>query len=170
MRLVSAWLAAMLLVSGPLAAQMGATLMGRIVTLKVMTYDNPAEPIFEGRPHANRVTDDVEFGLKTEGTQNNVDVVPILIDIAASRITFDYSTAEPGELAEANFNGYVLDFGGTCDLFWGARVDRDFSTLPMTDNRIFFVGGVLYVNVSALRFDRGSRFAIDLDLSGCGVS
>jgi hypothetical protein len=28
----------------------------------------------------------------------------------------------------------------------------------------------LYVNVSALRFDRESRFAIDLDLSGCGVS
>ncbi|MCB1495353.1 MAG: hypothetical protein KDJ86_06185 [Bauldia sp.] len=170
LHLAAAVLAVLTLAAAPLAAQMGPSLMGRTVTLKVLTYDDRNAPLYESASHSAKVTDATEFGLRREGVQNDIDVVPILIDVEASRIEFDYSIAEPGELAEAKFNGYVLDFGGDCNLFWGARVDRDFSTFPMTENRIFFDKGTLYVDVSGMTFDRESRFAIDLDLSGCGTA
>ncbi|MCB1485900.1 MAG: hypothetical protein KDJ88_00415 [Bauldia sp.] len=170
LRLAVAALAALTLAATPLVAQMEPTLMGRTVTLRVLTFNDRNKPLYESASHSTKVTDATEFGLQREGVQNDIDVVPILIDVEASRIEFDYSIAEPGDLAEARFNGYVLDFGGDCNLFWAARVDRDFSTFPMTENRIFFELGTLYVDVSGMSFDRGSKFAIDLDLSGCGTA
>ncbi|MEQ8699768.1 MAG: hypothetical protein RLO48_15175 [Bauldia litoralis] len=167
-RLCGAGLMAVALLGAPLALAADATLMGRTVTLRVLTYDDPNAPLFEGRSYATQVGDGTEFGLKTEGVQNDIDVVPIRVDIGPSRIEFSYETAVPGELATAKFNGYVLDFGGDCNLFWSARVDRDYSDFPVTEKRVFFEKGTLYVDVSGLTYDRQSRFAIDLELSGCG--
>jgi hypothetical protein len=163
----SAFLAVVILARHPLPSRAEPTLMGRTVSLHILTYDDPDKPLFVGRVHKSRVTDGVEFGLGTEGAQNNLDVVPILVDVSDTRVEVRYSVAEPGELAEARFNGYVLSFASDCLLFRNAWVDRAFSNLPMTNSRVSFDGGTLFLDVSGFRHDRDSRFAIDLDLAEC---
>jgi hypothetical protein len=163
----SAFLAALLLAGYPLPPGAEPTLMGRKVSFHILTYDDPDSPLFVGRDHKAKVTKATEFGLGTEGAQNNLDVVPILVDISGTRIEIRYSIAEPGELAEAAFNGYVLAFESDCLLFQNAWVDRRFSNLPMTNDRVSFDGGTLFLNVSGFKYDRDSRFAVDLDLAEC---
>ena len=141
--------------------------MGRVVTFHILTYDDPDKPLFVGRDHKTKVTEGVEFGLGTEGAQNDLDVVPVFVDISDARIEISYVVAEPGEFAEARFNGYVLTFESDCLLFQNAWVDRSFSNMPMTNDRVSFDGGSLYLNVSGLEHDGNSRFAIDLDLAEC---
>jgi len=163
----SAILASVILTVYPLPSHADPTLMGRTVTLHVLTYDDPDSPLFVGHSHRAKVTEDTEFGLDAEGAQNDLDVVPILVDVSGARIEIRYSAAEPGELAEATFNGYVLSFDTDCLLFHNAWVDRAFSNLPMTNDRVWFEVGTLFLNVSGFHHDRESRFAIDLDLGAC---
>lgn len=155
--------------AGPLAALGEPTLFGRGVTFRILTYDDRDHPLYVGRLHRAEVTRSVEFGLGREGEQNELDVVPVQVDISATRIEVRYVNAEPGELAEAVFNGYVLAFDTECLLFQGARVDRVFSNLPMTADRVTSDGGTLYLDVSGLSYDRRSRFAVDFDVADCAI-
>jgi len=145
-------------------------LMGHNVNFQVLTYDDPTRPIFEGAAHRTRITEGIEFGLGREGAQNDVDVVPILIDISATRIELRYSIADPGALWTAGFNGYVLTFDAGCTLIERARVDPDFTNLPFDNKRVIVDGNTLRLNVSAQKYDRDSRIGIDLSVADCPVS
>ena len=168
MRRIGRWLALVLAICGAVPPAFAeATLLGRTVTFQILTYDDRDRPLFVGRTHTARVGNGQEFGLRYEGAQNDLDVVPILVDISADRMEVRYENAIPGELAEAAFNGYVFGFATDCLLFQGARVDRRFTNLPITDNKIFVERGTLFINVAGLRYDRYSRFAINFEVGDC---
>ena len=149
------------------SAQAEPTLMGRDVTLSVQTYNDPADMIFRGADHRSKVVEGLEFGLGREGVQNDIDVVPILIDISAERVEISYSIADPSELMKARFNGYVLTFGPGCGQITKGRVDTEFTNIQFDDKRVSVRDGVLMLNVSTLTTDQSSRLAVDLTLSDC---
>jgi len=141
--------------------------MGRDVVMSVQTYNDPNEPLFVGAEHTSKVTEGIEFGLGNEGQQNDIDVVPILIDISANRIEIRYSIAPPSELMTARFNGYALKFGAGCGEIKRGRVDTDFTNLPFDNKRVRVRDGILMLNVSALATNRDSQLAVDLEMSDC---
>lgn len=162
-------------ISGMALAMAGASpsqadILGRGVTFQVLTYDDPAHPLFEGTVHRARIGDKPEFGLRFEGVQNELDVVPVLVDISADRIEISYASAPPGELWPAVFNGYVLTFDHGCAVIGAARVDRGFTTLPFDNKRLRLEADVLKLNVSGLKYDKTSRIGIELDLIPCPES
>lgn len=108
-----------------------------------------------------------ELGLIEEGRYAGFDLIPVIVDVSAARVTLDYSTAEPGELYKARFNGYVLDFGPGCPRIARARLDPDATTLPIDNKRLRVSDGVLRIDVSGMRYDRDSRVAVDLELADC---
>ncbi len=152
----------------PALAQPGLT--GQEVTFQVLTYDDPAKPIFQGRQHRAQIGGGVEFGAGYEGTQNDLDVVPVLVDIGADRIELRYSGAEPGALWKSGFNGYVLTFRAPCDMIRRATIDPAFTTLPMDNKRLAVGVNEVRINVSDQVYDRDSRIAVDLILSDCPSS
>ena len=160
------WLLILLLAT---PAHADTTLRDRTVTFSVLTYDDPAKPIFKGAGQTVTVGDGVEFGLDREGAQNGADVVPVQVDIGASRIEVQFQKPV-GQLLAAAFNGYVLAFATDCALFDDAHVDASATTLPITDDDIAIHGGTLYINVQGLPFTSRSRFAIDLTVADCPLS
>lgn len=156
------------LLASPALAEDGS-LRGRIVTFHVLTYDDPARPIFEGRGETVAVGDGVEFGLLPEGMQNGVDVAPVRVDIGPRRIEVAYQQAM-GELVTARFNGYVLRFETDCALFAGVRIDPAATNIPLLPDAVSIDGGTLMINVSGLRYTGQSRFALDLDVADCPMS
>jgi hypothetical protein len=160
------WLLILLLATPAFA---DTTLRDRIVTFSVLSYDDPATPIFEGAGQTVTVGDGVEFGLNPGGPQNGVDVAPVQVDIGPSRIEVQFRQPM-GRLLEATFNGYVLAFVTDCALFDAAHVDADFTNMAMTDDDIAVHGGTLYINVQGLPFTSRSRFAIDLTVADCPMS
>ena len=162
-----AWCLGLLLsfVAVPAVAQ--ETLLGRKVELRVLTYDDPAAPIFASSVYSAQVGDGPEYGLVEEGTHREMDIVPVLIDIGSSRIVLDYSTAGSGWLTAAAFNGYELDFGAECPLFRAAHIDASATSLPLRASDVFFEGGRLYVNVSGMSYQPTDRITVEVVLNDC---
>lgn len=154
----------------PGLANAESSLIGRDVSLSILTYDIREKPLFAGEPHSVIVGDGIEFGLNYEGAQNDLDVVPLMIDISKSRIELNYSVAEPGYFFGAIFNGYVLSFNTDCVLFQRAEVDTEHTNMPIDNDRISFDRGILYINVSDISFDRNSKFAVDIEVADCPLS
>lgn len=152
------------------AAASADSLIGRTAAFSVLAYDDPEAPRYQGLIHTATISDEIEFGLQPEGVQNGLDVVPVLIDISATRIEVDFSPSEPGLIADAAFNGYVLSFTPDCLVFGGARVDDAATTLPVSDKAIRLEGRTLYLNLEGLFYDRGSRVAVDLDVQDCPIT
>ena len=117
-----------------------------------------------------RVGDKVEFGLGYEGTQNELEVVPILVDIGEDRIEVSYANSEPGTLWKARFNGYQLTFEAGCTLIRRAYVDPNFTNMQFDNKHVRIDGNVLHLNVSEQTYDRDSRIGIDLDVADCPSS
>lgn len=169
MRRAAFLLAILTLLAGGSAVGAG-TLTGRIVTFRVLAYDDAAHPLFDGRGQTVKVTDAVEFGLGPEGPQNGLDVIPVQVNIGDTRIEVRYDGPGESEPLEATFNGYVLSFDTECVLFQGARVDAAASNVALTDRDVTWDRGVLYINVAGRPYMTGSHFAVDLDVTDCPLS
>lgn len=147
------------------------SLFDRSVSFQVQTYDDAEKPLFMGKVHQSRVSDAIEFGLVEEGRQNNLDVIPVLVDVSADRIELVYSIAAPSQMAEARFNGYVMTFGAeSCALFVSATVDTDFTNLPFSDDRVIVRNNTLMLNVAGLGIDRPHKIAVDFTLADCSTA
>jgi len=147
------------------------TLMGRTVSLQVITYDDPSHPAFSSATHTARVIEGIEFGLARQGGQGDIDVVPLLVNIGANRIELNYSVSNvaQGSFSTAIFNGYVLNFSTDCDLFGRAHINEDLTNLPLTNDNISSGHGVLLVNVSGMQYTRQSRIVLNLDVNDCPI-
>lgn len=159
-----------LALAGAVPAWAGGTLIDRIVTFRVLAYDDPSKPIFDGRGETVRVGGAVEFGLYPEGAQNGFDVIPVQVNISAARIEVSYAMNPPNRVYPAEFNGYVLSFNVDCALFDAARIDPAATNMDVTDEDLRFEGDTLYINVSGAEYDTDSRFAVDLGVTDCPLS
>lgn len=155
-----------LALAGPGAA---GTLEGRLVTFTVMTWDDPAQPYLQARGRTVEVGAGVEFGLEPEGLTGGLDVVPVTVEIGPERVELSYP-AGAGQFWAATFNGYVLRFETECALFDGWAVDREASTMPVTEADIFAEAGALYINVQGMDYGPGARLAVDLSVTDCPLS
>ncbi|QYK42280.1 MAG: hypothetical protein KF887_03905 [Paracoccaceae bacterium] len=153
---------------GPVAA--GGTLEGRIVTLYVLTYDDREAPILNSRGRTVVVDDGIEFGLGPEFRTPGFDIVPVEVQIDPTRIRFAYPEGASGNFYVARFNGYVLRFETECALFNHVAVDRDATTLPMTEADIFTEKGELFINVAGRDYAPGETLVLDLDIADCPLS
>jgi hypothetical protein len=164
---IAAALAVMLLATPALAE---ATLEGRIVTFRVLAYDDPARPLFDGRGATVEVGTGVEFGLYPEGLQNGLDVVPVQVNIGPTRIELSYPFAGTGKVIEAEFNGYELSFATDCVLFEGASVDTAATTAEITDTDLSYEAGTFRINFEGQSYGPDTRIAIDVDVADCPLS
>ncbi len=160
--------AALIAVASQASAE--GTLAGRIVTFRVLAYDDPATPLFDGRGETVRVSDAVEFGLRSEGSQNGLDVIPVEVNISERRVEVRYEGPDEVAPLRAAFNGYVLSFATDCVLFQGAKVDPAATDIGLTDRDVTWDRGTLKINMSGLRYLTGSHFAVDLDVTDCPMS
>ncbi|MFN4157291.1 MAG: hypothetical protein ACK4GO_02655 [Gemmobacter sp.] len=154
-----------------LTAPTGAgTLEGRIVTLHVLTYDDPANPILEGRGRTVKVDSEVEFGLGPEYRTPGFDIVPVEIEIDPARITFAYPAVGTGAFFSAAFNGYVLRFETDCALFERVTIDPAATTMAVTEADIFTDRGQLFINVAGRSYGPDVTLALDLVVADCPLS
>jgi hypothetical protein len=158
---------ALALCAGPVLAD--ATLEGRAVTLNVLTYDDPADPILESRGRTVTVGAGVEFGMGPEFRTPGFDVVPVQVQIGRARIEFSYGT-DQGSFWQARFNGYVLRFATDCALFAAWRVDAAATTMGVTDADIHAEAGALFINVAGRDYGPEAHLAIDLVVADCPMS
>ena len=156
------------LVPGLALAELGG-LTGRTVLFSVLTYDDPAVPIFIGRDYAAKVVAGPEFGMVREGTEG-YDVVPVLVDLSDQRIDLSYAQTPIGQFAKAVFNGYVLRFPTDCVLIGGAAIDAKATTLPLTDADLILTPQSLSINVAGHAFDQSTRVGVTLTVMDCPVS
>lgn len=152
------------------APAFAGTLEGRIVTLYVLTYEDPAAPILESRGRTVVVDDDVEFGLGPEYRTPGFDIVPVEIEIEPTRIRFSYPEGIAGQFYQSEFNGYVLRFETECALFESVTVDAAATTMPTAPGDIFTDKGALYINVSGRSYGPDVRLALDLAVADCPMS
>ena len=153
------------------AATAEVSLLGQEVTVQVQTYDDLSTPLFWGTQHAAIVESGVEFDLQREGIQNDMDVVPIEIDIGANRIDLRYVFDSDLQLVASQFNGYIFDFGeGACITVEEARVDEGSTTLTFTDDRVSVTDNTVALNISGVTFGRDSQIGVDLRLKECPMS
>ncbi len=149
----------------------GGTLEGRVVTLWVLTYDDPARPILESQGRTVMVDGGVEFGMGPEYRTPGFDVVPVEIEIGPDRIEFSYGEeAGRGNFWDAAFNGYVLEFRTDCALFTRVAVDREATTMPVTEADIHSERGRLYINVAGRDYGPEVHLALDLEVADCPLS
>jgi hypothetical protein len=153
-----------------LPATAGGTLEGRIVTLYVLTYDDPAAPILESQGRTVKVDDGVEFGLGPEYRTPGFDIVPVEIAIDPARITFAYPQGGAGNFFPAAFNGYVLRFETECALFESVTIDAGATTMPIRPEDIRTDRGALYINVAGRDYGPGTQLALDMVVSDCPMS
>ncbi|MFN4153964.1 MAG: hypothetical protein ACK4HF_04880 [Paracoccaceae bacterium] len=144
----------------------GGSLEGRIVTLNSEIWNDDVTPFFATRGRTVTVGGLVEFELLPEGAVNGFDVVPVEVDISATRIEFSYGTAR-GIFWDAPFNGYVLRFEVECALFDGFAIDADFTTMPVTPAHIRTEGGALFIDVAGMDYGPQARLALDFRVSDC---
>jgi hypothetical protein len=157
-----------LLLAGLIAAPAaGGTLEGRLVTFTVETWDDRAAPLLVARGRTVTVGRGTEFGLGPEGFTGGLDVVPVTVEIAPSRIEPSYP-AGIGRFYEARFNGYVLRFETDCALFEKVAIDPAGTTMKVTE--VWAETGALYINVSGLGYGPESRLALDLEVADCPLS
>lgn len=146
------------------------TLKGRVVTFRVVAYEDPAHPLFDGEGQTVRVSDAVEFGLRPEGPQNGLDVIPVQVNISDHRIEVRYDGAKEVHPLVAKFNGYVLSFDTQCVLFEGAKVDQAGSNVTLSDADVTWNRNTLMINLSGRSYVTGSHFAVDLAVTDCPLS
>lgn len=149
------------------------SLMNRLVTFQVLTYDSPESPVFNGHTHVTVVRDGPEFGLLPEGSQNELDVIPVIIDIDATSLWISFETAGEGAFWQAEFNGYVLSFerhNNNCIRFTDARLDTSETTLTLDDDAITFDNLSLRINVAGMSYQPSDRILVHLETSGCATS
>jgi hypothetical protein len=157
-----------LLLAGLIAAPAaGGTLEGRLVTFTVETWDDRAAPLLVARGRTVTVGRGTEFGLGPEGFTGGLDVVPVTVEIAPSRIELSYP-AGIGRFYEARFNGYVLRFETDCALFEKVAIDPAGTRMKVTE--VWAETGALYINVSGLGYGPESRLALDLEVADCPLS
>jgi hypothetical protein len=152
------------------AALAGGTLEGRIVTLYVLTHDDPANPILESRGRTVKVDDGVEFGLGPEYRTPGFDIVPVEIAIDPARIRFAYPAGGTGSFHDSAFNGYVLRFETECALFESVTVDEAATTMPIRPGDIFADRGALYINVAGRGYGPEVTLSLDIVVSDCPLS
>lgn len=157
-------------VAPALPATAGGTLEGRLVTLYVLTYDDPAAPILESRGRTVKVDDGVEFGLGPEFRTPGFDIVPVEIAIDPARITFAYPQGGTGNFFPVTFNGYVLRFETECALFESVTIDTAATTMAIRPEDIFTDRGALYINVAGRDYGPATRLALDMVVSDCPLS
>lgn len=158
------WLALAALLVVPAAA---GTLEGRLVTFMVETWDQREAPLLVAKGRTVMVGVGVEFGLEPEGFTGGLDVVPVSVEIAPTRIELTYPRGI-GRFFEAEFNGYVLRFETDCALFEGVAIDPAGTT--MTGAGVWAETGALYINVSGLRYGPEAKLALDLEVADCPMS
>lgn len=154
------------MLAGVGTAQQSDGLIGRDVVFTVVTYDDPAAPYLVSRDYIARVADGPEFGMVREGTPG-LDVVPVLIDVDARQITFDYSVTGAGFFFEAKFNGYVLEFLTDCVLITGAKINKAATTLPLTQAALLIKPSSLGIDVAGFKHTPMDRIVIDVDVADC---
>ena len=155
-----------MLLAGPAVA---GTLEGRIVTLNVLTYDDPAKPILDSRGRTVTVGTGLEFGMGPEYRTPGFDVVPVQVQIGPTRIEFSYGEGR-GSFWPATFNGYVLRFDTECALFESVTIDAAATTMPLTAADIRAETGALYINVAARDYGPDVTLALDLVIADCPLS
>jgi hypothetical protein len=147
----------------------GGTLEGRVVTLNVLTYDDPATPILESVGRTVTVGTGLEFGMGPEYRTPGFDVVPVQIEISPTRIEFSYGEGR-GNFWPAAFNGYVLRFVTECALFESVAIDQEATTMPVTMDDIRADVGALYINVQGRDYGPDVTLALDLVITDCPLS
>jgi hypothetical protein len=143
------------------------TLEGRLVTFTVETWDQRDQPYLQARGRTVTVGQGVEFGLEPEGLTGGLDVVPVTVEIGPTRIELSYPRGI-GRFHEATFNGYVLRFETECALFESVSIDKDATTMPVTE--IWAEVGALYVNVSGLGYGPETTLALEVEVADCPLS
>lgn len=96
--------------------------------------------------------------------------MPVEIEIDPARISFAYPDVGRGDFYVAAFNGYVLRFETECALFEAVSINRDETTMPMTDADITSELGALYINVSGREYGPDMRLVLDLVVGDCPLS
>jgi hypothetical protein len=140
----------------------------QIATLRILTYDDPADLLFESVTYRATVGPGIEFGAAREGREG-IDTVPVLVDIENGRIEFSYiPAAGPDRFTQAVFNGYELSFA-PCLRFDDLTVTEAVG-IALTPDRVFSVGNRLFVNVSALDYTAQSRFTLRVKAAPCVAS
>lgn len=157
-------LALALALAGPSAA---GTLEGRLVTFTVETWDQRDQPYLQAQGRTVTVGQGIEFGLEPEGLTGGLDVVPVTVEIAPSRIELSYPRGI-GRFYGARFNGYVLRFATDCALFQKVEIDPAATTMPVTE--IWSEAGALYINVSGLGYGPEATLALELEVADCPMS
>lgn len=143
------------------------TLEGRLVTFTVETWEDREAPLLVARGRTVTVGQGVEFGLGPEGFTGGLDVVPVAVEIAPTRIELSYPKGI-GRFYEARFNGYVLRFETECALFEKVAVDPAATTMKVTE--VWAEAGALYINVSGLGYGPEATLALDLEVADCPLS
>ncbi len=156
-----------LLAAAPALA--GGTLEGRLVTMNVATWDDPAAPLFESVGKTVKIGQGVEFGMGPEGHSLGFDVVPVQVEITPTRIELSYPDGA-GNFWPSAFNGYVLRFRADCVVFTQARIDHAETTMPIPPGAVYRSGNALYINVSGLDYGPDAKLALDLAVTDCPVS
>lgn len=146
------------------------SLKGHLVHFYVLTYDDPSRPHFAGRGQTVRVDDGVEFVLDREGAQNDLDVIPVIVNISANRIELSFEQSEPDFLVEAIFNGYVLEFVTNCALITQAALDRNATTMPLAEDAVQIIDRGLRINAQGMAVTPEGRIAIDVKAEDCPMS
>lgn len=160
-------LAALLTLLPAVAAADGLT--GRTVIFNAAAWDDPAAPYLVGRDYGGVVGEGPEFGMLRE-VQGNLGVVPVLIDVGAGRIDFSYPGVEPGQFAQAAFNGYTLRFPTDCVLIAGAAIDPAATTLDLGPEALILAPQSLSLNVAGLAFGPDTRIGVTLEVLDCPMS
>ncbi len=160
-------LTAFLTVAGPAATAQTAT--GEpFVAMRVITFDDPLDLLFESPLHSAPVFAGVEF---TVGPTGNVDldVVPVSVDVGEGRIDVSYPDLDGlYDFAQASFNGYELTFE-PCVEFRNLTV-LTAGDIGMDRTRIWSDENRLYISVSGLVASDKSRFSVGYTTAPCGVS
>ena len=99
-----------------------------------------------------------------------LDVVPVLIDVSRNRIRFSYAGNPPGFFADAQFNGYVLQFLTECTLILGASVEAKGTTLPLDNKALTIDPQSLGINVAGHAYGPDDTITVNLDVADCPLS
>lgn len=147
------------------AAQAQA-LVGERVSIAIYTYDDPGAILLQRGPYEAEVTDDVEFGLRRTKPEG-LDAVPVLVDVSAGEVFFNYAFSGSGRFATAGFNGYELRYLGPCAILRRAEIDAERSSLALGPEAISFTTEWIRINVSGVDYDPSSRLSIRVQVEGC---
>lgn len=146
------------------------SLEGRIVTFRVIAYDDPDAPLFDGIGETVKVGTGVEFGLYPEGAQNGLDVIPAQVNIGPDRVEVTWPFAGTGTVMQAEFNGYELKFEADCVLIEGAGIDHARTTMDLPDDAVTFSRDTLWIDLAGQPFGPDERVAVVIDVGDCPLS